>query len=85
MQIQEKTDGLRLETKEIGRRAQQLDWQSSKTDQTLDALKADTSFLKQAVEQIRTMPSARPGQGQGKNKSFKYYNVLYTVIIKITK
>lgn len=56
VQLQEKTESLKQETKEIGRRAQQLDWQGTKTEQVLDALRSDTNFLKQALEHIRTSP-----------------------------
>lgn len=61
VQIQEKTDGLRSDLKEVGRRVQQLDWQSSKTESALESLKSDSSFLKQAFEHLRM------SSGQGKN------------------
>ncbi|GLV33870.1 uncharacterized protein CBL_11246 [Carabus blaptoides fortunei] len=57
VQIQEKTEGLRTDLKEVSRRVQQLDWLSSKTESSLDTLKSDTTFLKQAVEHSRLLPS----------------------------
>lgn len=56
VQVEEKLEGVRQETKEVGRRTQQLDWQSSKTEHMLDTVRSDTAFLKQTIEQLRMIP-----------------------------
>lgn len=53
VQIEEKTNALKMETNEVLRRAQQLDWQSSKTEQTLESVRSDTTLLKQSLEHLR--------------------------------
>lgn len=56
VQIQEKNEAIKTDVKEVARQVRQIDWQSSKTESALDALKSDTSFLKQALEHFRVSP-----------------------------
>lgn len=53
MQTQEKSDGIKSELRDVSQRVRQLDWQSSKTEAVLEAIKIDTSGLKHGQDQIR--------------------------------
>ncbi|CAG2068800.1 unnamed protein product, partial [Timema podura] len=53
VQGQEKYEALRTELREVSRRAQQLDWQSSKMDASLEGIKLDTTGLKHGQDQLR--------------------------------
>ncbi|XP_067008283.2 fibrinogen-like protein 1 [Anabrus simplex] len=55
VQLQEKSDGVRTELREVTRRVQQLDWQASKMDASLEAIKLDMSGLNQGQEHLRGM------------------------------
>ncbi|XP_024944226.1 fibrinogen-like protein 1 isoform X2 [Cephus cinctus] len=54
VQSQERAENIRSELREISRRVQQLDWQSSKVESLLDTLKEDTTFLRQSFDQLRS-------------------------------
>lgn len=55
VQMQEKSDGIKTELREVSRRVQQLDWQSSKMETVLESVKLDTAGLTQGLETLRGM------------------------------
>ncbi|XP_049804338.1 angiopoietin-related protein 2-like [Schistocerca nitens] len=55
VQMQEKSESVKSELREVSRRVQQLDWQSSKIDSVLESIKMDTSALNQGQEHLRGM------------------------------
>lgn len=50
VQSTDKLESVRSELRDIARRWQQQEWQSSRTDSALDALRTDLSFLRQIAE-----------------------------------
>jgi hypothetical protein len=53
VQTQEKSDGIKSELRDVSQRVRQLDWQSSKMETALEAIKIDTSGLKHGQDLIR--------------------------------
>ncbi|XP_069698247.1 angiopoietin-related protein 1-like [Periplaneta americana] len=63
VQAQEKSDTIKTELREVSQRVRQLDWQSSKIEATLEAIKLDTNGLKHGQDQIRGMQAGPEGKG----------------------
>jgi hypothetical protein len=55
VQAQEKSDSIKSELRDISQRVRQLDWQSSKMETALEAIKIDTNGLKHGQDQIRDL------------------------------
>lgn len=53
VQTQEKNDEIKSELREVSQRVRQLDWQNSKMEAALEAIKIDTTGLKHGQDQIR--------------------------------
>lgn len=68
VQSTDKLELVRNELRDISRRWQQQEWQSSRTDSTLDALRTDVAFLRQIAE-------IRP-QNPGVGGEYKYIIII---------
>ncbi|PSN46646.1 hypothetical protein C0J52_07086 [Blattella germanica] len=53
VQAQEKNEGIKSELREVSQRVRQLDWQNSKMEAMIEAIKLDTNGLKQGQDHIR--------------------------------
>jgi len=53
VQAQEKSDNIKSDLQDVSQRVRQLDWQSSRMEAALEAIKIDTNGLKHGQDQIR--------------------------------
>jgi len=53
VQAQEKSDSIKSDLQDVSQRVRQLDWQSSRMEAALEAIKIDTNGLKHGQDHIR--------------------------------